>query len=289
MLRTLFRTEESRKVLQEHIVNNPHLIDQLLRLVIPPGDDFTDLDGCNILPLADGTVGPLRLLSATNKLHAYYFASKDELKLFNFASGLLVCETIGRKLQKVVSSEKSNLQKLQLCHVGRLLETGDFTADEFTPSDPGRDKWLTEFWTYWNNASEATTSSENIDINHFPGVFRVTRGTASYYAPPKWLHALAAVVEPSHAKHQQLCDKIPELWRFDHEMMPKTLKNDERSFIYSDSFFRFINALQSLASKAGETLGAFVEKRLDIENVKVRLISHFSPCESDSIFRMKLK
>ena len=83
------------------------------------------------------------------------------------------------------------------------------------------------------------------------------------------LDELTAVVEPSLAEHQQLCNNFPELWRFDQKFMPKAFEATEKTFACSASFFRYIKALKCLASKAGQTLGVFVRNNLYSEDLRV--------------------
>jgi sacsin len=170
----------------------------------------------------------------------------------------------------VVSCENFNLEWLKPQHVGNLLKKRN-TAD-FTAANPKDDEWLTAFWDYWNKNSVAAAPSSITSIDNFPGVFRVMRGTASFYVQPQLLGGLPAVVEPSVAEHQQLCDKFPKLCRFDDKFMPKTLKDEEKSFDYSASFFRFIRALKSLAIEEDETLGGFVSEHLGTKDLKVKYL-----------------
>jgi len=217
----------------------------------------------------DGTVGTLHTLERSSKPSAYYFTSKEELKLFDFASSLLVDTEIQRRLAKVVASKTTNLQKLELCHIGHLLQQRPVGALTLTPSDLKTDEWLVEFWEYFNGLSQATPSSSTSEIDDFPALLRAVRGTSSFYVSPPQLHVLPAVVEPSLIKHQQLCDQFPQLVRFASDLMPRALKRNEESFNSGASFLRFLKALKSLSAVENKSLPQFVQEALSHEDLKV--------------------
>ena len=262
LLRKLFKSEKSRLRLQEERSKNPRILDHLLDQLIPVGGDLGDLDGCHVIPLANGTMGTLKLLSPSATPFYYYFASEHEKKLFDFASGLLVPPGFSKKFEKILSYEKFNVERLRLRHVCKLLER------RTTPTgvNPEVDEWLAEFWDYWNKSSEDIAPSY---IDDLPEVFRAIYDTTGVYLKPSHLPFLPAVVEPSIPEHLQLCGKFPGLWRLNNKFMPETLKECESSFLTSASFCRFIRALKTLASKGWETLGGFVKKHLAIEDLKV--------------------
>jgi sacsin len=262
LLRKLFKSEKSRLRLQEGRSRNPRILDHLLDQLIPIGDDLRELDGCHIIPLADGTMGTLKLLSTPP---FYYFASQNEQKLFDFASGLLVSPDFAKRFEKILSCEKFNVETLRPRHVCKLLERRTAPRD----ANPERDEWLAKFWDYWNKSLEDIASSSKIDIDDLPGIFRAIVNNTGLYLKPRYLHSSPAVVEPSIAEHQRLCGKFPGLWRFNNKFMPKPLRESESSFSKCASFCRFIRALKALASKDREKLGGFVKKRLAIEDLKV--------------------
>ena len=265
MLRKLFKSEQSRLHLQEEVSRDSRILNHLLYLMIPGESDLEELDGCNVLPLSDGTVGKLRLLTPSAPTTNYYFASEADGKLFDFASGLLTVPNTSDLFEEIIKSEKFNVETLRLCHVRKVLARR--TAPTAVSAEA--DEWLTNFWNYWNQSSDDPTSPSNIAIDDIPGLFRATCNSTSFYTQLSQLDLLPAVVEPSNAEHQQLCHKFPELWRFDNKFMPKTLRDSESSFSKNTSFLRLIKALKELAVRDGKTLGAFVMKHLDSDNLKV--------------------
>jgi hypothetical protein len=90
------------------------------------------------------------------------------------------------------------------------------------------------------------------------------------YATPVEFQQLPAVVEPSIFEHQQLCGKIPGLYRFNTKFMPKYLMKNEISFQNDASFYRFVRALRKLAELADFSgVGIFVKTYLDEADIKV--------------------
>jgi sacsin len=133
-----------------------------------------------------------------------------------------------------------------------------------TPS-ADEDIWLTEFWKYWNSNIDSLLPSSNIGMLDAK-IFRAThsRLNGTYlYASPREFNRLPAVVEPSSGEQKKLCDKIPGLWRFNPDLMPKSMADKERSFSYGASFYRL------LSGQSG--IGTFVKTHLDAASLKVSL------------------
>jgi sacsin len=75
---------------------------------MPTDQEFDELNCCRILPLADGSLGTLRILDPSTTSDRYYLANNREMKLFDFAAGLLTSRKTGDLLKQVlVKSGKS--------------------------------------------------------------------------------------------------------------------------------------------------------------------------------------
>jgi sacsin len=244
-------------------IHHLHILEVLLHLMIPADAELDDLDRCHIVPLADGTLATMKLIN-TNEAESpkYFVVSEEELKLFEFASRHLVKSSIGTMLEPVLRSGKFNLARLKLCDVRKLLEMKPSVS---TPS-AGEDRWLTEFWKYWNSNVDSSLPSSNIDTMTAM-IFRGKLNGRPFYASPKAFHGLPAVVEPSIGEHQQLCDKIPGLWCFNPNFIPTSLTEEEGSFYSEASLYRFIHALRVLSGQGG--IATFVKTHLDVANLKV--------------------
>jgi sacsin len=258
------------------MARNPCILDVLFSELIPADAELKDLDGCNLLPLADGNLATLKFADTNGTQSSkYHVVTDNELKVFEFASKYLVTASSGAKLGRVLQSGKFNLARLQLCDVRKLL---DMKPTVSTPNDD-EDKWLTEFWKFWNSHIDSSLPSSNIDTLNVE-IFGASRDRVRIYATPVAFHTLPAVVEPSTGEHQQLCDRIPGLYRFNTKFMPKSLLDKEKSFSSEDSFYRLIRAVRILSSQTG--VGAFVKTHLDLANLKVyhQLLISFEKCTS---------
>jgi sacsin len=268
MLRTLFKSENGRTNLLKEVAQNPNILEVLFDLLIPVDAELHDLNGCHVLPLADGTLATLRLKNSIGVQSPKYFVvSEDELKLFGFASGRLVKSSIGTMLEPVLDSGKFNLARLKLCDVKKLLEMKPAAVS--IPSAE-ENRWLAKFWKYWNSNIDSSVPSSNIDTLDAK-IFRGTRSglnSTHLYASPRVFHTVPGVVEPSSREHKKLCDRIPYLWRFNPDLMPKSMADEEKSFYYEASFYRLIRSLRMLSGQSG--IGTFVKTHLDAANLKVR-------------------
>jgi len=274
MLRLLLKSEKSRDCLLKEMAKNPGILDVLLLELIPADAELKDLDGCPLLLLADGTLATLKFSDTSGAQSSkYYVATDNELKLFKFASNYLVNSSTGMKLGRILQSGKFNLAQLKLCDVRKLLEMKPAVS---TPSADA-DKWLTEFWKFWNSNIDSSLPSSNIDTLNIE-ILGASRDGVQIYATPVAFHTLPAVVEPSAREHQQLCNNIPGIYRFNTKFMPKSLMDKEKSFSSEDSFYRLIRALRILSSQTG--VGAFVKTHLDVTNLKVyhHLLVRFQYC-----------
>jgi sacsin len=265
MLRSLFKSDQSRMCLSAEMNKNPHVLEVLLRQLLSPNTDLKDLDGCHILPLADGNLATLKLVESDDVQSSMcYVASETELNLFKFASRHLVPASTGTKFQPVLESGRFNLTSLRLCHVKVLLELMPVVSTPY----PEGDKWLSEFWRYWNGNIDSCLPSSNLNSIKSK-VFRARVGEVDTYFAPFIFHYLPAIVDPSVAEHQLLCRKIPGLYRCNTGFMPKHFGDDEKSLHKEKSFYRFIRSLGRLASSAGIGVGSFAEANLDSTHMEV--------------------
>lgn len=268
MLRALFKSEQGRTCLLRVIANDAtheHILEALFDLMIPTvgNDQLNDLDGCHILPLHDGTLATLQFDDTKKVPNLQYFvASEDELKLFGFASSHLVKSNVKLMLEPVLGSGKFNLARLKLGDIKKLLELKPAVA---APRE-NEDKWLEEFWKYWNGNVESSLPESKID-DLGANIFRAALDGAPVYATPAKFQSLSAVVEPLMGDHKNLCDSFPELWRFDVKFMSKTLRNNEMSFNNGASFSRFIRSLRKLSGQNG--IGSYVKSHLSADGLKV--------------------
>lgn len=267
VLRELCKKESSRLLLQKAVSKNPEVLEVLLKLAIPAGDDQSDLDGCHFLPLNNGTLGTLKLLKSHIVSTEYYMASTEEIKLFEFASTLLISTETGKTFEKVLKSRKFNIQKLQLCHVRKLL------IERVAPKTVNTETniWLTEFWKYWNKSLDSLAPGSSV-LTDGLAVYLATCDGREMYVEPSALEAFPAVIEPTGVEHRGLCRKIPGLYILINIFMPNSQRR-EGSLSIETSFYRFIRATRALAYKEEVSLGVFLETHLNLVDMKVTPIN----------------
>ena len=266
-LRNLFKSKQSGSCLKKQMNGSQSTFEVLVRLLIPEDGNLEDLDGCYILPLADGNIGQLtwhdRGESKTSNY--YYLAGQKHLELFKFASRHLVNYKFVKKIVPVFDKGNFNLEKLRLCHVKKLL----VLRSQVPIPDLEVDQWLIEFWQFWNEDVDLSLPSSNVDSFAFK-IFKAKRNGEYIYASPIEFHKFPAVIAPSFSEHQQICEIIPDLYVFDPKFMPQTLAGSEASFNKAVSFLRLIRAIKLLASQDG--MSNFINSHLDSSHIKVTLL-----------------
>ncbi|KAF5872292.1 putative protein binding protein [Botrytis fragariae] len=254
-LRELFKSKEAGDCLQKAMVGDSHLIGNVLRELIPVGDvspeELAKLDGCRLLPLADGTLGQLTPNLSPMPLNTrnYYTVTKLELEIFNFAKTIVIFpENIDPddRIGEIVRSKKFNVMGLTTSHVPELLSMkpqGSRVVNEKT------DDWLELFWDYWNKFSSSAVKELPQKSNTFGSLplFKAKcDGVWGYYTMPE-LEALPTIIEISKMEHEQLCSCIPGLYMIRPKLMPKSIAYAEKSLDDHKALGRFINALNILA------------------------------------------
>lgn len=271
MLCGLFKQEKASKCLEENASENPIVLETLLEIIKPVLDhDFKELDGCRILPLADGTLGTLRLANPHKRADHYFLANNaEELELFDFALGLLASEVPGKFKKAIMDSAKFNITRLDLSDIGILLERQDFGNK--TPTEE-MDTWLGKFWDYCRRAettlSEMKNFTSGLEIRHHP-IFVATCDGIKRYTEPEKLDILPSVIEPEKPQQRSLCNKFPGIYVFSFGFLPSHLRDTESSFDSRASFTRFITTISKLAKKEDMDLEEYIKKYLGPTEIKV--------------------
>jgi len=271
-LRELFKQGIASLCLENAVSENPTVLETLLEIIKPVLDeDFAELDGCRILPLADDTLGTLRLLNPLKRADNYFLADAEELKLFEFALGLLVSQEPGKAFKKIVMDcAKFNITRLNLSDIGILLERHDF--GNRTPTTKEMDTWLGKFWDYCHKAESTRRDMKPFtsgwEICHHPIFVATCNGVRSYIEPEK-LDMLPSVIEPGNPQQRSLCDKFPGIHVFSSGFLPSNIRTTEISFETRASFTRLITTVSKLARKEGVGLEAYINNHLGLTEKKV--------------------
>lgn len=276
MLKEIFRQTTASEILQKAAIGNPQVLEKLLEIIQPIHDpDFIELDGCRCLPLADNSLGTIKF-TKNSKSADYYLATEEELKLFKFASAILITQEPGRKFKQVlIESKKFSIAPLTFSSVGCLLKKNVLnykTSEEM-------DKWMIDFWAYWNRVEgsdriRVKTLMSDSDIRSHP-IFEATCNGIRSYAKPLNLDTLSAVVNPSKKEHQALCDKFSGMYKFNQNFLPEYIKVAEATLDKRQSFIRFVKALVTLAGNEGSSVELYIRKCLAPADMEVCLTTLF--------------
>jgi len=281
MLRMMFHSEETAKHLAK-IEPKLEAFDVLLKEIIPKCDaDFEELDGCRVLPLADGTMGMLSVRKPMQPNIAYYIASKREIELFNFASEILTPEDQGSDLKVALlkHERKFNFKRLDLSDVGTLLRKKSF--QEITPALEF-DTWLQQFWIFWHEREVNNTESVETIFNSAPGVnscpiLEATCDGVKTYLKPSDLRSFPSVVEPADEQQKKMCDKISGLYRINKHYIPSYLMRAEASLDNAPSFSRLIKGLSVLATQHEVGLEKYIRNIFGEVELEVHFLQSFHP------------
>lgn len=291
LLREIFRSEAAAEYL---IKSNSKLkaLEVLLKEIMPAADaDFEELDGCRVLPLADGTLGVLSIVGRSKPTLTYYAASEREGELFDFASELLTLVNQGNdfKVKLLNRQKKFNIKRLDLSDFGTLLGKKDFQANA---SVTEFDAWLQRFWEFWRekeiHSKETITLMSGSGVHNYP-ILRATCDGIKTYLKPSEHKNLPSVVEPADEQHQKFCDKIPGLYRLNSEYMPLYLKSAEDSLKKASSFARLINSFSVLAVRQAGGLEKYIRTIFaDVElEILRQLVKNYLDLDPSDPFRIK--
>jgi sacsin len=269
-LRELFKLENASQCLEKAASEHPLVLETLLEIVKPREEDFMELDGCRILPLADGSLGTLRLANPLKQVDHYFLANAEELKLFDFALGLLASQETGEAFKKAIMDfAKFNITKLDLAGIGILL--GRYNFGNKTPTKE-MDTWLGKFWDYCHRAESTWRAMKpftfGLEICHYPIYVATCDGVRSYVEPEK-LDMLPSVIDPDKPQQRSLCDKFPGIHVFGSDFLPSNLRTTESSFDTRASFTRLITAVSKLARMGGVDLEVYINNHLGLAEKKV--------------------
>lgn len=270
-LRKLFTQENASQCLEKAASEDPRVLEILLEIIKPvQEEDFTELDGCRILPLADGTLGTLRLATPLKDANHYFLANAEELKLFDFALGLLASQEPGKVFKRAIMDYANfNITGLGLSDIWILLGRHNFANK--TPTKE-MDAWLSKFWDYCHEAEniwrDMKPFTSGLQFCRHPIFVATCDGIRSYVEPEK-LDMLPAVIEPDKPQQRSLCNKLPGIHVFSSGFVPSHLRATESSFDTQASFTRFIKSISKLAKREAVDLQVYIKNHLGPDEIKV--------------------
>ncbi|KAH8668096.1 hypothetical protein BGZ60DRAFT_528433 [Tricladium varicosporioides] len=286
LLQSLSMSHTSRHVIEAQLASgDTTILRVLLAQLMTPNTTLEELDGCQIVPLANGTLGTLRIIDRNPDTQTFFVASDVELNLFNFASDILVREDFNKAFQGVLKTKKFNLKNLRSSDLIKIFSKRPCVSIP----NPVVNQWLSSFWEYWNKNIDGFMEISELGTKG-TALCRMKCGQNESYVDLKKLEKLPAIIQPEKEAHQHLCSKIPGLHLFDRNFLPISVQEANRSLDAAPSFYRFLCSLNILASNIFMTLGAFVEKHLAQEDLNVfrgLLILHTGNQITSTQFQLK--
>ncbi|KAI9812928.1 MAG: hypothetical protein M1827_004446 [Pycnora praestabilis] len=268
--------KNSEDLLMLHQKDNS-VLRALLTFITPKEDELTELHGCAILPLADGTLGTLadesqKVLQVG--LRSYFSANTEHRELFKFASGCLSLDEANPRFIKVLlDSKRFNIQKLEKSHVGRLLEC----RKSWPLPNAEQKEWLVRFWTFMNFTPSVMTEAANVNsmgvpqsygIDRFP-VHEVRNGALIQYFNAEELADMPALIDPAEDSHRKLCNSLSGLYIISPETVPTYLRMAEKTLTHSRSLCRLLKAIKSLANGQDQSVSFYIKMSISDEYIKV--------------------
>jgi sacsin len=275
IVRGILKSARAMEYVEKAKQSHEGFLDTLLSFIMPTTtDEVVELDGCPVLPLANGKLGTLLLKSKITKSGSdrmYFSADAKVHDLFAFASPLLAANKGNKKfLEKILDSNLLNLKPLEKSDVGVVLGLKESWTPESTPKT-----WLYRFWKYMNSTTPpkiGSAAQEALDLDslqHFPLLLLLHRNSKETFDSLHNFKNNPVVVHSTNEEHMNLFRQFPGLAVVDAETIPKPYCDTEKSLLYRDSINRFLKSLNLLAVRNGTTVTEFVKGNLDKKNTQV--------------------
>ena len=271
IVRGLLKSIEARKHVERARKLHKDFLKVLLAFITPTtAAEAAELDGCLILPLANGELGTLSRKS-TNKSHAMFFSANASVqKLFSFASSLFTAdETHEEFVKKILRFQEFSLKAFGKGHVSVVLPHKESWTPDSTPN-----RWLVDFWEYMNSISLSEGKPEVLDLDpllqysllllHGQGDKDKDKLISLHY-----LQNNPVVVQSAVKEHMRIFAEFPGLCIVDLRTLPASIYRAEKSLLDLDSMNRFLKSIKMLAGREAKDLDDFVRSNVKEENVKV--------------------
>lgn len=274
IVRGVLRSTRARELVEKAKQVDKDFLDVLLSYIMPTTtDEVVELDGCPVLPLADGGLGTLSLRSRMSSNKMYFVADAECQRLFSFA-GSLFCANETRYASfvgKILDSGLFNLKALAKDDVSTVMGF----KRSWTP-DPESEEWLVRFWDYMNSITvsmKAATEPKEAYLNslqQFPLLLIRTHDGKATMNSLHYFGNNACVVQSAIREQVNLLADFKGLGIVNSRTLPASTRHAEKSLLDLASANRLIRSLKLLAGNEGKTLKEFVRATVKEENIKVK-------------------
>lgn len=282
LIRGVLRSEKPVQYVESMMEMSDSSFSVLLSFITPQSDsDFSELHGCRILPLQDGSLGTLSLISDEAQAQnspTYYSASPECLRLFSFAPSYFSQDNLF--VLKVLESERFNLRRFDKNHVHTILRSKKtWTADSESK------QWLYDLWKYLNSTKNPKlppnqpTSVDWKCLEHFP-LLLLHQGSTETMKSLDYFRNNPAVLSSGAAGQQAIYADFAELEIVDSKTFPISDPEAGKSLSDVNAMNRFLQSLETLARRSGQSVTEFARSRLKRKCVEVSSPSPFDSIKS---------
>lgn len=250
------------------------LLSQIYKVILPSNDDHQAND-CQIVPLMDHTLGTLFLKKSSPGIQTYYVASPEQLTMFPFAAGLLVCGKFNDLFKDLASKETYNLKRLGLGDIANLLKSMT-VPDEASEME---DNWRRNFWKMVNDADLSLVPEQPTlsSLSKYRLQISMCRGKTSYRSFEE-INACAAVIAPIDSDEQlEFCESISGLHLIDASTVPSAVQRCENNLTGLQGFQRFVQSVARLAKSQNISIAQMIEN-IDRTDVSLIRSDQMTPC-----------
>ena len=276
VLRHVLRSKNATMQLEKAKQKDKNFIDTLLSFIMPTTTtEVLELDGCPVLPLADGRLGTLCVNPLTSTKRGsdktYFSANAEWHSLFSFASSRLSANRGNEKfVKKVLDSGLLNLKSLEKKDFSVMLDCKKSWAIESTSKT-----WLFDFWKCMNSTIPSTMDATELDVldldpfQHFPllllrhGDGKETLNSLHHFQNNP------VVVYSAVEEHMNLFFQFPGLDVVDARTLPGSYYEAEKSLFDRASLNRFLKGISLLAMRNATSVTEFVRSNLKGKHIQV--------------------
>jgi sacsin len=276
LVRSALKSNKASEYLERAKKAEKNFLSILLSYIMPQTKaEVVELDGCPILPLADGSLGTLSLKSSsTGSCNVMYFSADPECHaLFSFASSLLAASQVHEKfVDWILSSGLFNLKSLEKTDVGVVLRCK--TKESWAPGSVSK-AWLLRFWQYMNSTSRSTEEPIKPEILNLDSLQHLPLLLLRNHNGKETLNSLhhfqnnPAIVQVNVEEHMKLLADFPGLDIVDFGTLPESVRRAEAFLSDKASLNRFLKSIELLAVRDGKSLTDFVKANVKEKNIKV--------------------
>lgn len=221
------------------------------------------LKGCQILPLADLTLGTLDDLGAYG-MSRYYISGIGMMNLFDFAPSLAIHSDVPQTITSPFLKLNLNVSILPFSDLPRIFKN----VGEDQKTSMTFHHFLLKFWISVRHEYEGQPEYDIIVFLKLPIHSTTVNGLFRAISPEEF-EALPAIVSPNEEREFKMCSKLSGLYLVDQRTVSAAMQKAE-VLTKPVGLMRFINALGKLARLKHQNPETFLPLWLGREDITVR-------------------